>query len=112
MVSGNQNTSLTITKPEFIVDGSDSEFRSFIYSLLISSLHMEKLRDQIGGLIGVNGIQYHILAVISGSISKPSDVISKPLITSFLKTLLPVAISVKFLLNKIFAKEVKIIFAR
>ena len=65
MVSGNQNTSLTITKPEFLVDGSDSEFRSFIYSLLISSLHMEKLRDQIGDLIGVNGIQYHILAVIS-----------------------------------------------
>jgi len=56
---------LTITRPEFLTDGSDADFRSFIYGLLISSLHMGKLRDQIGDLIGVNGIQYHILAVIS-----------------------------------------------
>jgi len=31
---------------------------------------MEKLRDQIGDLMGVNGIQYHILAVISEKASK------------------------------------------
>jgi len=70
MISGNKNADLTITRPEFLVDGSDTDFRSFIYGLLISSLHMEKLRDQIGDLIGVNGIQYHILAVISEKASK------------------------------------------
>ena len=70
MISGNKNADLTITRPEFLVDGSDTDFRSFIYGLLISSLHMKKLRDQIGDLIGVNGIQYHILAVISEKASK------------------------------------------
>ena len=56
---------LTITRPEFLVEGSDADFRKFIYNLLISSVQMEKLREQIGDLIGVNGIQYHILTVIS-----------------------------------------------
>lgn len=56
---------LTITRPEFLVDGSDADFRKFIYNLLISSVQMEKIREQIGDLIGVNGIQYHILTVIS-----------------------------------------------
>lgn len=65
MIIEDKSADLTITRPEFLVNGSDADFRSFIYCLLISSLHMEKLRDQIGDLIGVNGIQYHILAVIS-----------------------------------------------
>ena len=61
----NRKNQLTITLPAFLLGGSDAEFRSFIYGLLISSVHMEKLREQIGGLIGLNGIQYHILTVIS-----------------------------------------------
>ena len=66
----NKTSDLTITRPEFLVNGSDADFRSFIYNLLISSLQMEKLRDQIGDLIDVNGIQYHILAVISEKMNK------------------------------------------
>jgi len=65
-----QNTQLTITRPEFLADGSDATFRGFIYNLLISSVQMEKLRDQIGDLIGLNGIQYHILTVISEQADK------------------------------------------
>ncbi|MFP6712754.1 MAG: winged helix DNA-binding protein [Rhodospirillales bacterium] len=61
----NRQDDLTITRPEFLSEDSDEKFRSFIYSLLISSVQMEKLREQIGGLIGVNGIQYHILTVIA-----------------------------------------------
>ena len=56
---------LTITRPEFLVEGSDSGFRKFIYDLLISSVQMEKIREQIGGLIDLNGLQYHVLTVIS-----------------------------------------------
>ena len=74
MLTDEKSTYLTITRPEFLTNGSDSDFRKFIYGLLISSLHMEKLRDQIGDLIGVNGIQYHILAVISEN--RTSDTIS------------------------------------
>ena len=74
MLTDEKSAYLTITRPEFLTNGSDSDFRKFIYGLLISSLHMEKLRDQIGDLIGVNGIQYHILAVISEN--RTSDTIS------------------------------------
>ena len=70
MKHDNKASDLTITRPEFLVNGADSDFRGFIYNLLISSLQMEKLRDQIGNLMGVNGIQYHILAVISEKMSK------------------------------------------
>jgi|TARA_B110000858_G_C17398693_1_gene291469 hypothetical protein len=48
--------------------------------------------------------------VISGSISKPSDIIIRFLITSFLKTLYPVAITVKILLYKKFAIKVRVMF--
>ena len=74
MLTDEKSAHLTITRPEFLTNGSDADFRKFIYGLLISSLHMEKLRDQIGDLIGVNGIQYHILAVVSEN--RTSDTIS------------------------------------
>lgn len=56
---------LTITRPEFLANGSDAAFRQLIYHLLISSVQMEKIREQIGNLIDVNGLQYHVLTVIS-----------------------------------------------
>ena len=64
-MSQNVTENLTVTRPELLVGGSDSDFRSFIYDLLISSVQMEKLREQIGGFIDVNGLQYHVLTVIS-----------------------------------------------
>jgi DNA-binding MarR family transcriptional regulator len=55
----------TISRTAFLVDGSDSDFRKFIYDLLIVSSRMEAIRDQIGALLPLSGFQYHVLSVIS-----------------------------------------------
>ncbi len=54
-----------ITHETFLENGRDDRFREFIYAFLITSVRMEKVREKIGGLIGLNGIRYHILTVIS-----------------------------------------------
>ncbi len=55
----------TISRPEFLVGGSDSQFREFIYDLLIVSTRMEAIRDRIGALVPLSGFQYHVLSVVS-----------------------------------------------
>lgn len=55
----------TISRPEFLNNGSDKDFRKFIYELLIVSSRMEAVRDRIGNLLGLSGFQYHVLSVIS-----------------------------------------------
>lgn len=55
----------TITLPAFLNDGSDSAFREFIYGFLTTSSRMERIRERLGGFIGLNGIQYHIMTVIT-----------------------------------------------
>ena len=54
----------TITRPEMLTRGSDEAFRAFIYGLLVTSTRMERIRNRIGELIDVNGIQYHILSIV------------------------------------------------
>lgn len=58
-------TRMTITLPAFLKDGSDSTFRDFIYCLLTTSSRMELIRDRIGGFTGLNGIQYHIMSIVT-----------------------------------------------
>jgi DNA-binding MarR family transcriptional regulator len=55
----------TITLPAFLIEGSDQEFRRFIYDFLITSIRLERIRDRIGALIGLSGMQFHILMVVS-----------------------------------------------
>ena len=55
----------TITHSAFLKDGSDSAFRDFIYGFLTTSSRMERIRERIGGFIGLNGLQYHIMSVIT-----------------------------------------------
>jgi MarR family transcriptional regulator, organic hydroperoxide resistance regulator len=55
----------TISRPEFLHGGSDSDFRGFIYDFLIVSTRMESIRDRIGSLLPLSGFQYHVLSVIS-----------------------------------------------
>ena len=55
----------TTTLDALFVDGSDREFRRFIYSLLTMSVRMDRLRERIGRLIGLNGFRYHILMIVA-----------------------------------------------
>lgn len=55
----------TVTRPALLVGGSDREFRAFIYSLLTVSIRMDRLREKVGALMGLSGLQYHILMVMA-----------------------------------------------
>jgi DNA-binding MarR family transcriptional regulator len=56
---------LTVSRPELLVDGSDSDFRALVHGMLGFSARLEAVRSGFGGLIGVTGIQYTILISVS-----------------------------------------------
>lgn len=60
-----QSEHLTTTNPELIIDGSDREFRNLVYGLLTMSAGFEQLREHIASLIGLSGIQYHVLMAVT-----------------------------------------------
>jgi DNA-binding MarR family transcriptional regulator len=62
--NGATGRGLTVTRPDLIVDGSDAEFRHLVYALLTVSIRFDRLREQIGRVMGLSGLQYHILMVI------------------------------------------------
>jgi DNA-binding MarR family transcriptional regulator len=57
-------TSLTVTRKELLVDGSDLQFRQLLYDCLAFFNRLRAMRDVYAGIVGVNGIQYTILASI------------------------------------------------
>lgn len=61
---GNDGRVLTVSLPALIVDGSDSEFRRLVYALVIVSDRFDRLREELGRMIGLSGRQYHILMVV------------------------------------------------
>jgi len=56
---------LTVNREELLVAGSDRAFRRFIYDLHSLSVRMDRLRNRISELVGLNSSQYHILMVIA-----------------------------------------------
>jgi len=56
---------LTVNRAELRVAGSDHAFRRFIYDLHSLSVRMDRLRDRLSALVGLNSSQYHILMVIA-----------------------------------------------
>ncbi len=64
MTTSDSKQALTITKPAFLVNGSDAEFRILINRLLYFSARLLTVRDGFGAIIGLSGIQYSILMSI------------------------------------------------
>lgn len=54
----------TVSLPALIVDGTDRDFRQLIYALLTVSIRFDRLRERVGKMIGLSGLQYHILMVV------------------------------------------------
>jgi len=54
----------TVTLPALIVDGTDRDFRQMIYALLTVAIRFDRLRERVGEMIGLSGLQYHILMVV------------------------------------------------
>ena len=56
---------LTVTRPELLVDGSDAEFRTLIHRSMSFSRWISTVRDGFGALIGISGVQYEIMILVS-----------------------------------------------
>ena len=56
---------LTVSRPALLVDGSDSEFRSFIHDLMAYGHRLDACRDAFARIAGISGVQYEILMLVS-----------------------------------------------
>lgn len=52
---------LSATLPTLLVDGSDASFRTFIQSLFSVAGRLELIRERVGGMHGISGVQFGIL---------------------------------------------------
>jgi DNA-binding MarR family transcriptional regulator len=55
---------LTVSKPELLVNGSDSQFRALLHGVLAFAARLQAVRDGFADLLGLTGIQYTILISI------------------------------------------------
>jgi len=55
----------TVNRPELLIDGSDEAFRALVYGLLTVAIRFDRLREKVGELIGLTGLQYHVLMVVA-----------------------------------------------
>lgn len=53
----------TATRPALLPDGSDAELRRLVYGLFTISVGLDRLREDMAAMLGLSGIQYHILMV-------------------------------------------------
>jgi len=56
--------SLTVSRPELLVNGSDGEFRALLHGVLAFAARLQAVRDGFAALLGLTGIQYTILISI------------------------------------------------
>jgi DNA-binding MarR family transcriptional regulator len=56
---------LTVSRPELLAGGSDSEFRDLVHDLLAFSSIIHDVRNRLGQAIGLSGTQYSILMAIA-----------------------------------------------
>lgn len=56
---------LTVSRPTLLKRGSDAEFRQLIHDLIAYGHRLDACRDAFAAIIGVSGVQYEILMLVS-----------------------------------------------
>jgi DNA-binding MarR family transcriptional regulator len=56
---------LTVSRPALLADGSDTEFRGLIHDLIAYGHRLDACRDAFAAIVGVSGVQYEILMLVS-----------------------------------------------
>jgi DNA-binding MarR family transcriptional regulator len=56
---------LTVSRKALLEDSGDQAFRQMVYDLLTVSVRMQRVRDEVAGLLGVTGPQHSILMYIA-----------------------------------------------
>jgi DNA-binding MarR family transcriptional regulator len=55
----------TVSRPALLVDGSDDQFRGLIHSLIAYGHRLDACRDAFAAIMGVSGVQYEIVMLVS-----------------------------------------------
>src|SRR6266480_3421092 len=55
----------SISRPALLVDGSDGEFRGLIHDLIAYGHRLDACRDAFAAIVGISGVQYEILMLVS-----------------------------------------------
>jgi DNA-binding MarR family transcriptional regulator len=55
----------TISRQALLVDGSDGEFRGLIHDLIAYGHRLDACRDAFAAIVGLSGVQYEILMLVS-----------------------------------------------
>ena len=55
----------TVSRPALLVDGSDAEFRGLIHDLIAYGHRLDACRDAFAAIVGISGVQYEILMLVS-----------------------------------------------
>jgi DNA-binding MarR family transcriptional regulator len=63
--SGEARIPLTVSRPDLLIDGTDSEFRQLVHRLLAFSARLETCRSGFGALLELTGVQYTTLISIA-----------------------------------------------
>jgi DNA-binding MarR family transcriptional regulator len=58
-------TPLTVSRPALLVKGADAEFRSLIHDLIAYAHKLDACRDAFAAIVGISGVQYEILMLVS-----------------------------------------------
>jgi len=58
-------TPLTVSRPALLVKGADAEFRSLIHDLIAYGHKLDACRDGFAAIVGISGVQYEILMLVS-----------------------------------------------
>ena len=56
---------LTVSRPALLARGGDAEFRGLIHDLIAYGHRLDACRDAFASIIGVSGVQYEILMLVS-----------------------------------------------
>jgi MarR family transcriptional regulator, organic hydroperoxide resistance regulator len=56
---------LTVSRPALLVKGADGEFRRLIHDLIAYGHRLDACRDAFAAIVGISGVQYEILMLVS-----------------------------------------------
>jgi DNA-binding MarR family transcriptional regulator len=56
---------LTVSRPALLARGTDAEFRGLIHDLIAYGHRLDACRDAFAAIVGVSGVQYEILMLVS-----------------------------------------------
>jgi MarR family transcriptional regulator, organic hydroperoxide resistance regulator len=63
--SARKTSKLTVSRPELLVDGSDTTFRALVHDMLGFSARIQDIRNKFGRLLDLSGTSYTILMSIA-----------------------------------------------